>query len=260
MVFYDPILKKYIMPKRKRGTDAWYNKPFYKWGASKRRRYSQTDRFHRGHQIQYRPGGSQFQELKTKTIVVTGFSPISTAASFMLINDLIVQGTSPNERIGSVTCIKSISIRVCVTSGVGDLNQCYRMMLLWDKQPNGALAVTSDVLEGAGSWSSNSFFEMDSRDRFKILMNKQFSMGSLDSSDISKYYEFYSKANLNSIYVNNTGGGIAQITSGALILMIIADQATNTAFFNVRHRIRFVDSKGKGEPKIWARTVKTNMV
>ncbi len=213
---------------------------------------------------QYRPGGIQGQEMKVITWAQSSFNPIAAGTSVILMNKDIGTGTGPNDRIGSITTIKAIDIHLCVKNEAADLPQCYLMKLLWDKQANGVLATPEQIFEGTAPYTSNAFPEMDSRDRFKTLMTKKFSMGSLNgtggSDNSAKYFNFHCGANLQTTYINSATGAIADIVTGALIIVFVADETTNTAKFNLEWRLRFIDSKGDGSMRIFKRNIQTDMV
>jgi len=67
------------------------------------------------------------------------------------------QGTGFTNSIGRQFTIKSIELRGTATSTVATgTQQTARCLLVWDKQPNGALAAIADIgsTGGSGNWAS----------------------------------------------------------------------------------------------------------
>lgn len=172
-----------------------------------------------------------------------------------------VPGTDYTNRIGRKIVIKSVYIRgqavlEAALNNPGALNdkaQLGRVILLWDMQPNGALPAVTDVLLTA---DSRSHLNPNNRDRFKVIWDKQWAFGSMyvdttatqavsfASGLINAPVKYFKKLRQEVIFNAGSAGTVADINSGALILLTIGTQAagTNTdADLGVGIRVRFDD-------------------
>jgi len=112
--------------------------------------------------------------------------PLNATAKVNCIN-LITIGSSQWNRIGRKVSLKSFRIRGFLnptgnnSAGSSGGPIYSRMILLYDKQPNGALPVLADILLDQVSLAADSSstlvtsgINMNNRDRFEILMDQQF--------------------------------------------------------------------------------------
>jgi len=163
--------------------------------------------------------------------------------------NLVAVGTDFTDRIGRKITMKSIQLRaLLVPQDSTVVDGLARVILVYDAQSNGAaLPAITDILTAATSLSS---LNLNNRDRFKVLMDKQFAMGNQDltagqavagSPSIHQFKKF-KRCNLQVIF-NTTTAVIAAISSGSLLLVTIGSAAaaagTNCVFTS---RVRFVDA------------------
>lgn len=165
-------------------------------------------------------------------------SVITSAGGVLCLNASIAQGTGQRDRIGITICCKSLAYRYELDLPATPANQVPtsgRVIILWDKQPNGATAVISEVLANA---SYLSYLNLIFKDRFTVLRNEQFALS--PNGDQVLFREGYIKLNQNSQYSTSTANIPA---SGALLLLIIGDQATaaNQPTITGTFRLRFYD-------------------
>jgi len=131
------------------------------------------------------------------------------------------------------------------------------MLVVWDKQPTGALPAYSVIMsntDNAGAVTSDyqSFVNMDYRDRFEIIRDRNFvfplivntatqavSSGGDSIFDVAEYIKLSHEITFNA----GTAGTIADITTGALYLVWVSSEAAasgNAAQWNTR--IRYLDA------------------
>jgi len=170
-------------------------------------------------------------------------------------------GSDMQNRVGRKACIEKIFFRGFITleaasdtlSGCTSESQAARIMLVWDTQPNGSIAAIGDILKDPGN-ATQSQLNMDYRDRFKVIWEKNFTFdpliipgGAVNASLMNRtcyFFKKYRKVNLETIFNSTNGGTIADIASGALLLVTVgtvaagADKNSNLFFSN---RIRFSD-------------------
>lgn len=176
----------------------------------------------------------------------------TTTASITLLNGCQL-GTSASTRVGRKICIKSIFMRGSLqkenpADGIG---QTVRMMIVWDKQPNGA--VISSITDLLVSASTDALNNLSNRDRFIVLMDKVRDINPSAGSYTGAAASFatqrvslkkYLNVKLDTIYNDGNAGTIADIATGALYLIVIGSVAAGTSDvdtnFNVR--IRYTDA------------------
>lgn len=194
-------------------------------------------------------------------------APASTAVSSVLLN-YPTPGTGPTGRVGRKICIKSVQIRLniitgVVVSGVAPAaipGTTMRVLLVWDKQVNGAAAVptAAELFNVIGSLPVTSPLNLDNRDRFAILMDKTFSSPNMvstlgfpsqtsGSTSGSIYFKKFKKLNHETIFNSGTAGTQADIVSGGLYLVMCSNaqgsvtNAIESVDFIGSARIRFED-------------------
>lgn len=168
-------------------------------------------------------------------------------------------GTDMTNRVGRKIQIKSIQGRGILRTERSELmtaaatpGQMVRYMILVDMQPNGALPALTDILKTAHPASP---LNLNNRDRFRVLVDKQWALdpyylnttastAAASMSNQCKIFKYYKKCNVETIFNGTNGGTIADITSGAILRVILGNQAVDaddTAEFTSSVRVRFTD-------------------
>jgi len=163
-----------------------------------------------------------------------------------IILNNITQGADATQRIGRKIQIKSIRVLASVqvssywtnlNSAAGTSynqtnyceNQTARLVLVWDKQPNGAICFSSDVfVEMNGNTPSSSMMNLNNRDRFVILADEKRSMGA--GGNGTALFDIYKECDLTTIYSSAVDPQlIASIASGALYAFLLGDSPNGIA-------------------------------
>lgn len=168
-------------------------------------------------------------------------------------------GTDMTNRVGRKLTIRSFQARILVRTERAQLvtaatipAQMVRVMFIVDMQPNGAAPSITDILKYAHPTSP---LNLDNRDRFKMVCDKVWTLdpymvGLTASSTYAsttnqiKHTKIYKKMSQEVIFNATNGGTIADITSGALLQVVLGSQAvsaTNTAETVIGTRVRFTD-------------------
>jgi len=171
---------------------------------------------------------------------------VDTTGSVTLLNG-IATGTDFTNRIGRKVCWRSflISGKIQPQDGGTDPNM-YRIMLVYDSQPNGGLAGVTDVLTTA---NADSPLNLNNRDRFRVLMDKRGGIGFFSNTatqavadrTISIIHK-YKKINMETIF-DGTTAAIGDIQSGSIFLLTVGSNAAglgSNAFLHIR--LRFTDA------------------
>ena len=97
-----------------------------------------------------------------------------TTGSVTLLNG-VATGTDFTDRIGRKIVMRSLYLRGTLSpvDGITLDNMC-RVLIVYDMQSNGAAPAITDVLKSATSIAQ---LNMNNRDRFRVIMDKQFAVG-----------------------------------------------------------------------------------
>ncbi len=163
--------------------------------------------------------------------------------------NIIAQGVTESQRIGRKVTIKNIGWRGLLNLTVTATTtlsapQTVRLMMVLDKQCNGATATVLGVLESA---NYQSFNNLSNKGRFltmcdkTIVLQPQNGAGNgtaNDNSAVQEIFEFYKKVEIPIEY-DSTTGAITEIRSNNLFILIISDTATSTCTLDSKIRLRF---------------------
>lgn len=183
-----------------------------------------------------------------------------------------VEGSSFYNRIGRKICMKSVHIVGAILPSNANAGaepaQFARFLVLYDRQPNGALPSVADVLNNydeSGTTSSSVFsgLNMNNRDRFVVLRDRKFYLPALgvngatpanvqgvqidpNVSDHSFIFrDFIPLKNLEMHFkANSANGPIGDVSTGSLIYLLISESdanATSAWQLQCNSRLRFVD-------------------
>lgn len=230
-------------------------------GITKRRKYTLSRQavarartvLRRRDSVPMRPGGfygvGQRGELKSIDVTLVG-EPISQTAHVALLNG-VATGTDYNARIGRQTKMKSIYLRVTfeyrtLSGAIGDF---IRMLVIYDRQPNGVALTAANVLQG-GSYIDP--INLDNRDRFSVIADKMMTFNPVQYSTAlpsggnpaNKHVKIYKKMNLTTQY-SGTGATVGSIQTGSVYIILLgANYAAGNEMIRTDYysRIRFVDA------------------
>jgi len=187
-------------------------------------------------------------EMKTIDTVQTA-TTFTTAGTTVLLNGAAA-GTDFTSRIGRKIKVMSVQFRGSISPGTLD-NNC-RVIIFYDKQPNGGgLPAVADLIlnhsAGAGSTATD-FMNLNNRDRFMILKDMVVPVGRISTtatqavagSPSQHAVNIYKKVTLETIY-NATGATAAEIATGLIGVLFISTVAGSGGIL-WSSRIRFIDA------------------
>lgn len=170
-----------------------------------------------------------------------------TTGSVTLLNG-VATGTDFTNRIGRRILMKSLYVRGFVfpidSTVVDNLS---RVIIVYDSQVNGAIPAITDILKEAFSESQ---INLNNRDRFHILADKTFQMGSVNNTATQAYqgsptvhkFKIFKKLNLEVIF-GGTTNLVASIQTGALWMVTIGNVGANAGSdITATSRVRFIDA------------------
>lgn len=129
-----------------------------------------------------------------------------------------------------------------VNSAAASAGGNFRVMFFYDKQPNGAAPVVTDVLKSAAALAN---MNLNNRSRFQLISNKVYAIGPVTTTAIGAQSCFtddiYRKLNLDTQYLGTTNT-IASIATGSLYMLYITDiVGVAVGTFKGSCRVRFLD-------------------
>lgn len=113
-----------------------------------------------------------------------------TTTSVALPLNTIVQGDTIADRSANKILMKSLELRILYSNEAITQNNRVRVLVVLDKQPNGAQAVLTDVLEAEAIIS---FPKIANKSRFKILADDVITLNQSGSAAGAFQKEFYHK-------------------------------------------------------------------
>ena len=151
------------------------------------------------------------------------------------------QGDTSSTRDGDSIKATAIMLRgICAISPVASTSQ-YRVMLVQDKQTNGALFTPADLLEDTTAGDNLiSPLNLDNKYRFRVLYDKLHTL-SVNGGNESIKWSKYINLNQHFRYGSNAGT-IADLNTNSLALVTISNEPTNTPNQTVYSRLRYVDN------------------
>jgi len=168
-----------------------------------------------------------------------------------------VPGSDNYQRIGRRTGLLSLHIRGFVypeSLVTGQIAYAFRMVVVYDKQANGAAPVWSDVVlsqNAAGATSSGplDMINLVNQDRFEIVRDVTYSApftspsaGASDNNSVM-IDEFLDLGGRPTIYNAGTAGTIADINSGSLYIFWVTTNVSATVGIDVdvSYRTQYYD-------------------
>lgn len=161
--------------------------------------------------------------------------PASNAFSVATLLNGVAQGTNTNERIGRKATFKSLVYRIqySAADGSGASLQPLRVLVVYDRQPNGALALNTDVI---GVATFVGLTALANSDRF-VIISDQIHQSDFSTPTTGKAFR---KMSLETVY-GLTTAVIGAVNSGA-ILVFFAQAGSAQITFNAHFRLRYIDA------------------
>jgi len=174
------------------------------------------------------------------TTLSPGSTRCDTTGDVILVNGC-ARGDDVGDRIGRKIVMKSLEMRLYayVTAGTG-VDQTNRVMVVYDKQPNGAAPAITDVLV---SISTTALKNANNDHRFNVLYDQTYYLNGSGESDSAKIWKNYRRLNFPVQFNSGDAGTIADIQTGSLYFLVMGSEArgVTASQINGRVRVKFVD-------------------
>lgn len=183
------------------------------------------------------------------------------------ISNMPIEGSSFYNRIGRRTRGISLEFHGEVVPTLGNAaavpQQYARIMIIYDRQPNGALPAIGDVLldyDHSGNTNTWSFsgLNMDNRDRYVVLRDRKILLPALgingvasttgsiplfngdDKASTMIYNEYIKLGGLETQYKASSSGAIGDVATGSYIMILISNADANaTAAWKLQYNARY---------------------
>lgn len=161
-----------------------------------------------------------------------------TGAPVITCLNQVARGDDYNERVGR--SIKNVSVQLDFDAYHNTTDTAtftvVRWILLIDKEANGAVPVTTDLLTAE---NTTAFRNLTNRRRFIILKDGRLH---LDNNRESRTVKYFKHISLKTIFNSGDNGTVADIDSGSLILILISNAASDKKpLLQITSRVRFID-------------------
>lgn len=203
-----------------------------------------------------RPG----QELKAFDVAYTNinFETVAGPPGQTPALNAMINGSEIYQRIGRKVYMKSLHIRGWIAPIATGLSDVGRIIVYYDSQPNAAAATIVNIIQdsnAAAATTALSEINLTNRQRFKILRDHQIQFpsvsdaaGVLTNEAFPETYQghtniemFIKLKGLEAIYNSTNGGTIADITSGAIGIIVVCEVNNSSWQLGYTSRLRFYD-------------------
>ena len=155
----------------------------------------------------------------------------------------IPQGATVANRIGNKVIVKSVHARILISAAPGAATQeVARVMLVYDRQPNGAFPAIGDILldQPAGTTNLQASINIANKSRFTILRDQRllFDQG----RGTTNYCDWYIKGRWE-VEFGATTGNIGDFRTGSILFIAYLPLATGATVTMTQpgFRIRYFD-------------------
>ncbi len=163
---------------------------------------------------------------------------VSSAATIVQLTN-IPQGDTDITRDGAQVKLTRLNIKYLLTDN-GAATPSIRVMLIHDKQTNGAIYAIGDLLANTAIFDSIiSPNNLDNKYRFRVLYNKVITFS--DSGNQNAYREIFKDLDIR-LRFNGSTPSIADLNSDSLSLVFVSTQTTNLPILHLFARLRYVDN------------------
>ncbi len=178
----------------------------------------------------------EFKEVNTQRTATA----LSTSIAISHVSG-IAQGDTKIARGGNKVRFKSLHWRGFITMNASATTTMVRLMIILDKQVNGAVFTIGDLLEDATAGDAIiSPRDIDNQNRFTVLSDKTYKLTDNGGNQLVQF-NVYKKINLPVRY-DGTTANVGDLTSNGLFLVSFSNEATNTPAITDFFRIRFIDN------------------
>jgi len=206
----------------------------------------------------------EIKVLDTPLATYTLNSGAGGGTAYFLALNTPIQGSAFYNRIGTKIAMKNLYVNgfLAPSGNTANENDYVRIMVVYDKQTNGAFPATSALLtdyavNGSTTTNSLSGINMTNRERFVVLMDERIMAPSASTqtapavstrfpdpvSTTFKIQRFIKLNDLSVMYNQTNGGTVGDIQTGGLYLVTFGGYTTSNAgwVLNASFRLKYDD-------------------
>jgi len=204
--------------------------------------------------IMYRsPRSPQLQEVKAFDVVITGIAntplfaavvPAEPGIAFTGITEVnnLIQGATVANRIGNKIMMKSVDLKLGFHA-LAAFTGVLRIMLVYDRQPNGAFATLTDMLlsQPLGAAQAFSGINIANKSRFQMIRDQYLPID--PGAGMAHVVHWYCKGRWETEY-GASAGNIGDLRTGAMLVVAyiaITSGVGSVVLNNGQCRIRYFD-------------------
>ncbi len=161
---------------------------------------------------------------------------VSTTTTFVLLNGMALGDTSIT-RTGQSIKMDGLDFRWYLTGNLTAVQVATRLLVVLDKQPNGAIFSVTALLNAATVVSP---YTVGGQNRFVVIYDETIALstgGPLNASSCVRL-----PVNQHVTYNTGTAGDITDINTNSLYLLMLSDQSTNVSIITAYLRLWFIDN------------------
>lgn len=180
------------------------------------------------------------KDVEVKSLYGTGDLDVDTGGEILLLNGM-QRGTSDGTRVGRRIRMVALELRAYVSTPAAATEQTGRVMLVYDRQPNGVALAITDVINTSNPIGMRQY---DNEKRFEIFYDKTYALRMHGAEFEQPHFEL--DLPLDHIVHYNAGnaGSVADIVYGSLYAISVGNVAAaveDTGNFVFRYCLRYVD-------------------
>lgn len=191
-------------------------------------------------------------EVKSFDVVTTGVAAIPAvgavataepAVAFAGITEVncVPQGATVANRIGNKIVLRSVHYRASISAAAAVQGEV-RLMLVYDRQPNGAFPALTDVLlsQPAGAVNNYSSINIANKNRFLVIRDQFFNLDAAQS--LIHHIDWFCKGRWETEFGANAGN-IGDFRTGSILFIGYITNAIggNIVLSNGNCRVRYYD-------------------
>lgn len=158
---------------------------------------------------------------------------VITQAGTITLLSAINQGTTQNDMVGDNCTIVSNLFRIRITPNATSQMNYLRVMIIRDRQPNGAAPVQADIIETATDVLS-ALTDLNA-ERFKVLFDKTYTVDTdANGSQVDKVFR-----RMKFKYTAQSSG---DVRTNAVWLVMLSNDVTDGPLVSYYNRLRFKDN------------------
>jgi len=191
----------------------------------------------------YPKGVNNKLEAEIKSIDLEDSGKTLNTSGIIFPVNLCERGDDINMRIGRQIFMNNMSLHLmCTTTPSTGIASVYRVLIVYDKQTNGAQPAITDVIKAVPI--NTTHMNLNNRNRFQLIKDSGPILLSGASGDYPmKVSFFYKKLDLKTTFNEGTAGTIADIVTGGLFVIVASTSppGSTAGTFDYRCRVRFTD-------------------